>query len=100
MAYLHFDNVLLSLGSLLPGKVLSLGVQPLLKQWQCQLGTDGCSRVVAGHIDELGLQVVQHCSPIFQAFLCLLQLRLDPLEELAVILVAVQLAAYILLSKS
>ncbi len=54
-AYLHFDDVLLSLGSLLPGKVLSLGVQSLLKQWQCQLGTDGCSRVVAGHIDELGL---------------------------------------------
>ncbi len=55
LAYLHFDDVLLSLGSLLPGKVLSLGVQSLLKQWQCQLGTDGCSRVVAGHIDELGL---------------------------------------------
>jgi len=54
MAYLHFDDVLLSLGSLLPGKVLCLGVQSLLKQWQCKLGTNGCSRVIAGHIDELG----------------------------------------------
>ena len=65
LAYLHFDDVLLSLGSLLPGKVLCLCIQPLLKQWQCQLGADGCSRVIAGHIDELGLQMVQHGPPIF-----------------------------------
>ena len=95
-AYLHLDDVLLSLGSLLASKLLGLSVQALLEQGQGQLSPDGRPRVITGHIDELGFQVVQHRPPILQPLLGLLQLRLDPLEELAVVVVAVQLTPHIL----
>ena len=67
-----------------------------LQDGQRQLHADGCPRVVAGHIHQLVLQMEQDCPPLLQPLLSVLQLALDPLEELDVVVLAVQLATYVL----
>ena len=95
-ACLHPDDGLLRCCRLLSRKLLGVRVQPLLQQRQHQVCPDGGPWVVAGHVDQVHLQVVQHCATLLQLLVCCLKLLANGVEEAAVVVLAIQLPPHVL----
>jgi hypothetical protein len=96
-AHLHSDDLIL-------GHLRELGfegqrsrVQALLQHRQHQLRADRGAGVVAGYVEQEHLQVLQRHTTLLQPRLGGLECVLDAIEKVAVVLLAVQLLADVLL---